>query len=117
MIPYAFRLVACLSCSSSLAKATEDQLKLLDTQRQLERATKSFADPPGAPPEIAQCFRFVDTPLNETIYKCADEGNACNHSGTGKGEAMVAGFIKRQNELPTTFPRDLDAWLKQVLCV
>lgn len=56
--------------SAALAKATEEQLKLLDTQRQLERATKGLPPPPGAPPAVAVRFRFIDTSLNETLYKC-----------------------------------------------
>ncbi len=53
-----------------LAKATEEQLKLLDAQRQLERDTKGAPPPPGAPPAVAVKYKFLDAPLNETIYKC-----------------------------------------------
>jgi hypothetical protein len=53
-----------------LAKATEEQLKLLDAQRQLERGTRGLSSPQGAPVALAARFRFLDTPLNETICKC-----------------------------------------------
>ena len=59
-----------------LAKATEEQLKLLDVQRQLERDTRGVAPPPGAPPAVAMRFKFIDTPLNETLYKCLAYGQA-----------------------------------------
>ena len=54
----------------SLAKLTEEQLKLLDAQRGLEKSTRGMPDPPGAPPSIAARFKFIDLPLNETIVKC-----------------------------------------------
>ena len=54
---------------AALARATEEQLKLLDAQRQLEHNTKGRPPPPGMPPAIAERFRFVDTSLNETIYR------------------------------------------------
>jgi len=60
----------------NLARGTEEQLKLLDAQRHLERTCKGLAEPSGAPPPIAKRFRFVDTPLNETVYKCFAFGQA-----------------------------------------
>ena len=61
---------------AALARSTEEQLKLLDAQRQLERDSKGKPPPPGAPPPIGERFRFVDTPLNETIYKAFAYGHA-----------------------------------------
>ena len=56
--------------ASSLAAATEEQLKLLEMQRQLER------DPHGAPPTAAARFRFIDAPLNEAMYTCVTYGQS-----------------------------------------
>jgi len=61
---------------ATLARATEDQLKLLDAQRQLEKDTQGASPPPGAPPPLAQRYRFIDTPLNETIYRCFAYGQS-----------------------------------------
>jgi len=58
---------------AALAKSTEEQLKLLDVQRQLERDTQGQPPPIGAPPGAfppSDKFRFIDTPLNETLYRC-----------------------------------------------
>ena len=60
---------ATLPESAALARATEEQLKLLDAQRQLEADTQKSPPPPGAPPQVAQRFRFVDTTLNTTICR------------------------------------------------
>ena len=61
---------------AALARATDEQIKLLDAQRQLERDTRGKPPPPGAPPAIAQRYRFIDASLNETIYKCFAYGQA-----------------------------------------
>ena len=60
---------------AALARATEDQLSLLDVQRRLEGATEGLPRPPGLAEAVAAggkrgAFRFVDAPLNETIYRC-----------------------------------------------
>jgi hypothetical protein len=54
---------------AGLARQTEEQLKLLDAQRQLEHSSKGRPPPPGMPPAIAERFRFIDTSLNETLYR------------------------------------------------
>ena len=58
-----------IACSQ-LAKATDEQLRLLEAQRVLERETRGRPPPPGAPKPSPSRHRFVDTPLNETVYKC-----------------------------------------------
>ena len=42
------------------------------SQHALERETRAAAPPPGLPPQhsIGARHRFVDRPLNETIYLC-----------------------------------------------
>jgi len=57
--------------SALYAKQLDEQIRLLEVQRRLEAETHGAPPPPGAPPPAASAlFRFVDTPLNETIYKC-----------------------------------------------
>ncbi len=54
-----------------LAKSVDEQLKLLDAQRSLEQEAKDAPPPPGMPAAAAAGpHKFIDTPLNETIYRC-----------------------------------------------
>jgi hypothetical protein len=62
---------------AALAKATEDQLKLLDAQRQLERDTHGMPPPQGAPPPPGgEKYRFIDQTANETVYRCFAYGQS-----------------------------------------
>jgi len=56
---------------AAYAKQADDQIRLLEAQRRLEVETEGLPPPPGAPTaKRAAPFRFVDTPLNETLYHC-----------------------------------------------
>ena len=57
-----------------LAKATDEQLRLLQVQRRLEQDTQGMPPPPGAPAHVDARWRFIDTPLNDTLYKCVCYG-------------------------------------------
>ena len=57
-----------------LAKMSEEQVKLLDVQRQFERDTRGQPPPHGVPPAVAARFIFIDTTLNETLSNCFAHG-------------------------------------------
>ena len=68
-----------------LAKATAEQMRLMQVQRQLEQETQGVAPPlimaplPGmAPPPAKGTWRFIDQPLNETLYRCFCYGQTAN---------------------------------------
>lgn len=67
--------------SQQLARATREQLRLLELQKQLEQSTKNAKRPPGSPTgssggaagnncDSNERFLFVDQPLNETVCRC-----------------------------------------------
>jgi len=67
--------------SATLSKATDDQLALLEVQKVLERDGANAKAPPGSAAlgatgstrggePMSGGYRFVDTPLNETLYRC-----------------------------------------------
>mmetsp|Transcript_23856 Transcript_23856/g.66043 ORF Transcript_23856/g.66043 Transcript_23856/m.66043 type:complete len:488 (-) Transcript_23856:651-2114(-) len=62
--------------SSLMASATSEQIRLLNLQRAIENATVNLNPPPGPLNENVGAslarghWRFVDQPLNETIYRC-----------------------------------------------
>ena len=62
-----------------LAKATAEQMRLMQVQRQLEQETQGMSPPPGmTPPPAKGAWRFIDLPLNETLYRCFCYGQSAS---------------------------------------
>jgi len=59
-----------------MAHATGEQLRLLTAQLNLERETAGAPPPPAAAALAPGRWRFVDLPLNETLFRCFVYGQA-----------------------------------------
>ena len=68
---------------------SQEQLKLLDIQRQLEQDTYGACRPPGAPHAVATRYKFIDATLNETVCKCF-----------AYGQGAAAGRLRTECRLP-----------------